>query len=362
LGIIGDDWTGGSASGQAPETTAPETACSLDPYDDPMPEPPTPPPEPPESLRRTIADLERAVHEMQAERDRQVRRRRRQLISTGIAISLVVHLAIMILLTTLSRGSRGTGQGNQPVSYEFAIVPEEDLTSLARSEFDDLDEPLSEIEEPPEASIDFAAETTAPQLEMTGSGAVPSLGGSAGGGAVQGLSGGGAGTSFFGISSSGVRFAYIIDISGSMDQGRKMPTAMRELRKSLDALPDYAYFYVVLFSSNYVLPPGQVGWKRARRTSVNSLVRWLEDVNPKGGTEPQTSFDHVLALDVRPDVIFFLTDGIIPNMTAEFVSSRNRRGKPVVINTIAFGQEGSQDLLARMARESGGEYREVPIQ
>ena len=67
------------------------------------------------------------------------------------------------------------------------------------------------------------------------------------------------------------------------------------------------------------------------------------------------------ALEPRPDVIFFLTDGEIPRSeeTLAAVTLLNSRGRRVVINTIAFGDPASQELLREIARRSGGIYRFV---
>ena len=43
------------------------------------------------------------------------------------------------------------------------------------------------------------------------------------------------------------------------------------------------------------------------------------------------------ALDTRPDVIFFLSDGEIPEESVGEIRRLNSRGKKVVIHAIAFG-------------------------
>ena len=154
--------------------------------------------------------------------------------------------------------------------------------------------------------------------------------------------------------------AYIVDISGSMREGRKLEVAMRELSRSISALPDYAQFHVLLFSTSYVEPPMQTGWMRARRSTVTAITTWLERVTPGGGTLPMEAFVHAFSLSTRPDVIFFLTDGEIPAKTAAEVAQLNDRGQRVVINTIAFGDPTSQEQLKQIATDSGGAYRFVP--
>ena len=176
------------------------------------------------------------------------------------------------------------------------------------------------------------------------------------------LGGGGAGTTFFGVSSRGTRFAYIVDISGSMGQKRKLDVCMRELARSIQTLPDFAYFYIVLYSSTTEVPPVQRGWTRASRTTIGRVIRWFNEVDPHGGTRPVPAFQQVFALPVRADVVFFLTDGLIPPNTDDEVTELNRRGKRVVVNTIAFGDPTSQEMLKEMARSSGGVYRFVPTE
>jgi hypothetical protein len=314
---------------------------------------------------RTVGSPARAAsyRAYEAERDRRFRERTRNLLLLGIAVSLPIHIGIMIYLN-LVRRAPGSSHPT-PVAVEFAIVTEEELTDLdAQSEFDELTpETVADVSDP---SVDLseAVADIAPSAELDAAepGSIGSLGGAGeGDGGMQSLGGGAAGTSFFGVSSRGTRFAYIVDVSGSMESMGKMYTAMEELKASVRALPDYAYFYVVLFSSAAVLPPGQERWTRARSRAVSSLSRWLDQLAPGGGTKPLPAFHEVYSLDVMPDVIFFMTDGQIPKTSADEVADLNGRGRRVVINTIAFGDPSSQAQLKRIAEESGGTYRFVPV-
>jgi hypothetical protein len=317
------------------------------------------------SRDRGSADASLAVQEtlrlIEERRDEVVRRRHRQLLFLGVSISLLVHLALMFYFATRVR-LFASGPGPQPVTYEFAIMQEEELTELMDSQLDELaPEIADELEQLPDldATADLDPAVPAADLAISRSGAAPTLGGSGDGEAAGNLTGGGAGTSFFGVSSRGMRFAYIVDRSGSMGDDRKMQIAKRELARSIDNLPDYAFFYVVLFSSDITIPPMQNGWMRARKSTINRFIRWLNLIDPTGGTEPIDAFRQVFSLDVRPDVIFFLTDGQIPDDTARLVANLNRRGERVTINTIAFGDDQSQALLREIAADSGGTYRFV---
>jgi hypothetical protein len=318
-----------------------------------------------EELSDRVLDLQGTLLELEEERDRLRRRRRRELLVVGVGLSVLVHLSLMFYLATHYRLSPGS-PNPRPVTYEFAIVQEEELTALESTDLDDLlPEVVSDFDdlEADEAEAELEPAVAAAELEVARSGAVPTLGGSGGGsGGLGSLSGGAAGTTFFGVSSRGTRFAYIVDRSGSMGEDRKMGVAKRELARSISSLPDYASFSVIFFSSGFIEPPMQSGWMRARRATVNRFIRWLNEVEPSGGTVPLPAFQEVFSFDVRPDVIFFLTDGEIPNPdnVGDVVADMNGRGGRVVINTIAFGDDRSQELLKRIANESGGVYRFVP--
>ncbi len=321
----------------------------------------TPHPAPVDAVRGRVRRLQEALERMEAQRNELQRRRRRDMLTIGVGISVVLHLLLMFYLASHYRLRPGS-RGPQPVSYEFAILQEEELTELDIAELDDLlPEVVSETTDSAPDAAELDPAVPAAELEIARAGSLPTLGGSGDGGVGVGggLSGGGAGATFFGVSSRGMRFAFIVDRSGSMGQGPKMRVAMRELARSVDSLPDYASFYVVLFSSDLVQPPFQRGWMRAKETTVNNFIRWLNDIDPGGGTVPMPAFYDVFAIEERPDVIFFLTDGEIPADTAELVAGLNRRGGRVVINTIAFGEAQSQSLLKQIARESGGMYRYV---
>ncbi len=314
-------------------------------------------------LRAAVERLQAVVWQLEQERLELYQQRRRRMIFVAVSLSILFHIALLIYFGRLPMPGSAGGSVAE-VTYEFAILNEEQLSLLEPTEFDDLageEAVLEEPDSPPDAAELNPAVTSA-DLAVAASSAVPSLGGGVGDGLGDGmgLGGGSGGTSFFGISSRGTRFAYIVDISGSMASNRRMEVAMRELSRSIDSLPDFAYFHVLMFSNSYIEPPMQKGWMRAKKSTVRQYIRWFNSLSPDGGTLPAAAFHHVFSLEVRPDVIFFLTDGEINEFTPQDLAALNRRGKKVVVNTIAFGDPASQEALKQMARESGGTYRFVP--
>ena len=189
---------------------------------------------------------------------------------------------------------------------------------------------------------------------------------------------GGARTAFFGQAAVGRRFAFILDKSGSM-QGQRWDTCIRELVSALNALSGDAEFFLVLFSSGILEPPGQKGWTEASADNVSAAIQWVSGIHPDGGTEPAPAFQRVFSLSTKADAIYFLTDGQLFGFNAAdckrirdtgntsaggFFSSIARMFSPrrdqddwdPVINTISLDDKSSAAELQKMAEDTGGNY------
>ena len=84
----------------------------------------------------------------------------------------------------------------------------------------------------------------------------------------------------------------------------------------------------------------------------NRVLQWAYNVSPDGGTDPQGALKQ--ALELEPDVVFFLTDGDIPDTTRRTVK-RHRKGTTVV-NTICVGSHAATELMKEIAINSGGQF------
>lgn len=310
-------------------------------------------------LQATILDLEQRLLALEVERKIARDRRRWNMAAVGAGISLCIHILVMLYLSTLHR-DLGPGEAAAP-AIEFAILDQQELTELEEAVFDELTTEPASVDDNPIDAAELQA--TVPHVELAAAkiGSLSTLGGAGDGTSPMGLSGGGGGTSFFGIGAKGDRIAYIVDVSASMETDGRFGIAARELARSVGALPDYANFYITLFANGAMTPPMQQDWLRARPGAINAVMTWVRNVSPNGGTEPYTAFFQVLALDPRPDAIFFLTDGEFDEDVVRQVASMNSSGKRVKINTIAFGSTVGQNLLRAIAQQSGGIYRYVPI-
>lgn len=312
------------------------------------------------------AALEARIRELVDERRRLIRQRRVHLVLLGLAVSLPIHIALMVWLYLTQKTPPPGPAGPAPVVLDLSVLPDEQLQEMLEPlETEDMLSPDLEQDPGDESlALDLDQSFELPELEIAdgASGLSSEIGGDADGLGVGLGAGQGAGTAFFGIQARGNRFAYVVDISGSMGNNGRMDLAMRELQRSLEALPDFAQFKIALYSDGVTIPPFQRGWLRASRARVRATAGWLQQVGPSGSTFPLPAFNYLWAEDERPDVVFFLTDGQIPNDTATAVLALNSApgGKPAVVNTIAFSNEASQEELREIANRTEGVFRFVP--
>lgn len=175
---------------------------------------------------------------------------------------------------------------------------------------------------------------------------------------------------FFGTKAKGKSFVFIVDCSGSMRLPTTIPQprqplvtrflrARTELLASLGQLSEDQTFYVFFYNHGtypMFFPTPAEGLTPATTENLDLARTWIETVVPFGETDPREAFR--LALALRPDVIFFLTDGIIPPVTRKVAKVNNK--SRTRIHTIAIAIPGGQDILKGIAQDNQGRFRFVP--
>jgi len=92
----------------------------------------------------------------------------------------------------------------------------------------------------------------------------------------------------------------------------------------------------------------------AEKTAVLRTLNWTSQVTPDGGTQPESAMR--MAVGLRPDAVFLLSDGEYPEGAADRIIETNAGPKKVPVHTIDMsGGPGGIDLK-RIAERSGGEY------
>jgi hypothetical protein len=201
-----------------------------------------------------------------------------------------------------------------------------------------------------------------PQLPAIGPGtSQPSAGQFTQGGSRGGspTGGGGARVRVFGVEGEGNKFVYVFDRSSSME-GRPLAVAKRQLIESLDSLDSVHQFQIVFF--NHRLQPFEVpggGRRIAFATDRNKQLaaNFVGGITADGGTDRLAALK--LAVQMQPDVIFFLTDADDPMPASELaeIERLNRRAR-ASISTIEFGRgpRRGDNFLVDLAERSGGQY------
>ena len=287
---------------------------------------------------------------------------------TGVIVSLLIHATGLLGAAFWRIGgwrSGGPGEGASQVgsAIDMAVVSEGELTTLQESAI-----ALQTPSVPDATSGDIQnaeiVDTAPGGGEGEGMGELGELGPLAGGGDVTGAGdgtgggGGGGGANFFGLEARGNRFAYIVDVSGSMG-GKRIETLRRELGNSIKGLLENSQFVVVQFDDNASIVGERQTWTDGTVSGKRTAEAMINTLNPGGGTNPLPAVEIVFKLRPRPDAIYFMTDGEFPAGTLEEITRLNKTLR-IPIHTICFGSQAGQDAMRKIAQVSRGKYTFVP--
>jgi hypothetical protein len=195
-------------------------------------------------------------------------------------------------------------------------------------------------------------------VSTIGGGGEGGEGGGSGGGTGTGV-GPGLGAGFFGTKGAGKSFVYVVDMSGSM-HGQRFDRAKRELIRSIDKLGPEQKFYVYFFNDRtFPLfdPKPAHGMIPASLSNKQRAKRWINTRQAESTTNPNYALQQ--ALEMRPEVIFLLTDGELDDPDAVRQMIRRFNKSNVIIHTIAFENEDGGTTLESIANENNGVYRFV---
>jgi hypothetical protein len=280
----------------------------------------------------------------------------------SMLVSAMCHLAAMIALGLLSMASREKLGGIELLAHlsDRFQTPAVDETPLDAVELEiSADEspaavdPVRLFDVATMSATDFAA------LEALSENAVESSGleGLAFGGTGEGDGSAHGSAEFFGIGGYGQAFVYVVDCSGSMKDNGKFQRAIYELLHSIEQLhSDQRYF--VVFYNDAAYPMDADEPVPAVEDEFARTRRWIRRVQPDGGTHPLPAL--LFALSLRPDAIYFLSDGRFDPSTIHQLRIHNRpRSRQIPIHTISLVDRSTEGLMRAIARNSGGKFRFV---
>lgn len=280
----------------------------------------------------------------------------------GVVVSLITHVVIMVIAGQIrfSHAQAG-GAGTLAEPVEMAIATETELAEVEKALLDAEPPPVPDVPTPELPSLEMTDNAGGDQasslIDAAEVGAEVGAGDIGGGELGVGGAGGGA-ASFFGVEARGTRFAYIVDVSGSMAVNGKIDLLRRELGKSIDALIENAEFYVVLYNGDASPLGGRQRWIEASPAGKSWARAALAQIDAGGGTEPMPGFELVFSRRPRPDAIYFMTDGEFDDDVAVEVMKLNSRTR-IPIHCITFVNRDAEELMRRIATHSGGSYTHV---
>lgn len=286
-------------------------------------------------------------------------------ILTGLLISLAIHVVGLVIAALVAiGGAQAGGAGEAPgAPVEFAVVTEAELADLPRGGLVVEAPTVPDIPMPGAPQIDLTehglGDGTVGFLEGPGDTGTVAGGGDIGGGSELGLGGtGGGAASFFGVEARGNRFGYVVDISGSMGIAGKLDALKKELTLSIDALMESAFFQIVAFNSGAAPLGGKQEWTQSSDSGKAWARRTIAKLEAGGGTVPMPAFRAIFAMKPKPDAIYFMTDGEFDDEVADELRFLNADFH-IPIHCITFVSRDAEELMRRIAKESGGTYTHV---
>lgn len=200
-----------------------------------------------------------------------------------------------------------------------------------------------------------------------------------GGGGGLGSGGGGGSVNFFGLRSRIKAVVFVVDISASMIQEPKNPESYArlegEVEKAIRGLEPRTRFGLVTFSSG--AESYRLDLVDAREDEKTRALAWLKKQSPVIGflnaKDEKSKEKHrgtlanlglEKAFRMKPDTIFFVSDGAPTGVTREDVDAlvekmQSTMPRRVVINCVAYIPDSGEAFMRDMAQKSSGEYREV---
>lgn len=290
-----------------------------------------------------------------------------------IGASLVIH--VLLFLTSLANvavARVGAERGREAADFELAVTDEAPLTIIDEAALETASPSVTtptELPDLPTSGIMEGAGGFDAPGEGEGLGEIADGLGGAGGGDIgdgAGLGGGGGGsTKFFGVEARGSRFAYVVDVSGSMnfEGGRKLAELKKQLTATISGMLEHMSFFVVAFNQDsHVVSGGKLAWVKATPDQKQLLQEKVDMLKADGGTQPLRSLEQVFRLSARPDAVYLMTDGAFDDPPADVFAMLNRVNKGarrVPIHCIGFGDAVDEEVLRKIATDSGGTYRHV---
>ena len=171
------------------------------------------------------------------------------------------------------------------------------------------------------------------------------------------------GTSFFQVRAQGRHFCYVVDCSSSMEDGNTIELARNELNASLRRLDRSRQFQILFYNAEvFTMTDRGKAVFLATDTERRLAHQFMLAQQPAGRAIHRPALEAALAS--KPDVIFFLTDGEVPELTARDLyelKAANRYRTRIHVIEFGSGAKLETNWLERLARDHKGSHRYIDI-
>ncbi|WP_411827394.1 vWA domain-containing protein [Luteolibacter sp. AS25] len=201
----------------------------------------------------------------------------------------------------------------------------------------------------------------------------------------------GGGATFFQQEVKAERVAYVIDYSLSMKQLGRNDLMRKELAKSIGGMGPGTKYQLIFFagpawvaSDEMKLDPSgkhiaqlkdesgktikidkaktyakrKIPWRDATSTNIKESLEKIKDTPLLLGTYWATPLEMAMEMDPKPQVIFFMTDGLtggdMNKMVRDLAAKAKRSG--IAINTVSLIEPKADEFMAGLAFPTGGQF------
>jgi hypothetical protein len=272
--------------------------------------------------------------------------------------SFVLHAAVLILAAFFAWQSYAV---QPPFEYKSAVVAQTPRKTVKRPRPQNKmhdDETSRGKMVPRPSSLVRHMENPFPDVASNKMEVLEVIGVGGGGkefGGFEGLgTGSGRGSGFFGAGGVAGKIVYVVDRSGSMTDS--IDYVKFELKRSIGELGEEKEFHVIFYSSG---PPVEMPTRRlVNATDRNKQLafEFIDGIIPQGETDPSKALER--AFEVKPELIYLLTDGEFDRAIVGLVKRQNAGGQ-VNVHTIGFLYRMGEQVLKQIAEENGGNYKFV---
>jgi hypothetical protein len=269
----------------------------------------------------------------------------------------------IVLHRTSNSNTGAMGEADRPIVQQTAAIMEVVAPPLllASAEVETSQPAATKQEQPAEAPKPASgtktgtAKSQPKQTKASGKASGRTTG-------VHGSSGtsGYAQVSVFGVQGKGSKFVYVFDRSASME-GRPLAAAKKQLLESLQSLESVHQFHIIFFNTKtQALDIAGAAHRIAFASDRNKKLasNFVGGITADGGTDRMVALRE--AINLAPDVIFFLTDADDPMLASEMAELvRANRRVQATICVIEFGKNAAptpNNFLSRLAHDNGGQY------